>query len=360
MPANIAQDAQGAMFISVAEPAWWDGAGKYVVPKNLTPRQAMKLTRTGWRTVKAPAYAKVGSRYIESADFVALVRDDTHGVLSFVSPDYQPEDNAGAIDMAYAIAGEATAGKRRKPAISTLGALGTGSRLFVTIDLSALVNLKVKRDPSKNEPFLIGQWGHDGASALRYSLWNRRVVCENTSRMADAYGESKGCLVRIIHTGDMAAKVSEARKVLGFAERTARAHIERMNALNEIALPTNGKLQRWLAEYTEKLVPIPPEMERSVARIEARAMIANLFRASKTLDGVPNTPYRVYQAVCEYADHYRPVRVKDAALVPERKVISALGGATAEIKDRALDLLLAEFAPQLATLGEVKVAVPVR
>jgi phage/plasmid-like protein (TIGR03299 family) len=358
MPANIAQDDKGALFISVGEPAWWDGAGKYVVPRNLTPKQAMKLTRTGWRTVKAPAYAKVGSRYIESPDFVALTRDDTHQVLAFVSPDYQPEDNAGAIDMAYAIAGAAAAGKRRKAAISTLGALGTGSRLFVTIDLSALVNMKVKRDPSRNEPYLIGQWGHDGATALRYSLWNRRVVCENTSRMADAYGESSGCLVRIVHTGDMTEKVREAQRVLGFAERVAVAHVERMNALNSIALPSNGKFTKWLAEFTEKLVPIPEGMDRTVARIEARAMIANLVRSSRTLEGVPNSPYRVYQAVCEYADHYRPVRVKDANLIPERKVISALGGAAADVKDRALDMLLAEFAPQLAELG--KVLVPVK
>jgi hypothetical protein len=58
--------------------------------------------------------------------------------------------------------------------------------------------------------------------------------------------------------------------------------------------------------------------------------------------------YRVYQAVTEYADHYRPVRTTDANLVGEKRASLAFGAA-GEVKDRALDILQRAFLDKDAT-----------
>ena len=55
---------------------------------------------------------------------------------------------------------------------------------------------------------------------------------------------------------------------------------------------------------------------------------------------MPFTPYRALQAVDEYADHVRPMRSADKAVVAERKMRALLGeGPVAEIKRDAIRLI---------------------
>ena len=82
------------------------------------------------------------------------------------------------------------------------------------------------------------------------------------------------------------------------------------------------------------------------SRTEARDAIAGLFTNSKTLVGVPNSAYRAYQAVAEYADHFRPLRIgadTPTEVAADRRFRSITEGPAAEMKARALELLRAEF-----------------
>jgi phage/plasmid-like protein (TIGR03299 family) len=355
MPANIARKADGsAMFVNALirpgdRSAWWDGDGKYNVRGAMTPKVALERSGLGYRVDRAPVYVRVGGKYVADETHVALIRKDTHGVMGIVTPDYREVQNAVAVDIAYAIVGEAK-GRKAKAAVATMGALGNGSRCFFTLDLTALGQLRVDRDPSRHETYLIGQWGHDGTSALRYSLWDNRVVCQNTSAAADAYGTREGVLARLTHVGDMAEKVKEAQRILGFAEKAIRRHYEVMNALAAVALPRNGALDKFLTAFGEELIPIPPEMERTAGREAARDAVKGIILHSPTLEGVPMNAYRVYSGVTEYADHYRPLRVADPNLVAERRVTQAIGAA-GDLKAAALDILTRKF--------EIAVPVPV-
>jgi hypothetical protein len=150
-----------------------------------------------------------------------------------------------------------------------------------------------------------------------------------------------------VHSGDLATKVAEAQRVLGFAEREIKRHVALMNALVDAPITSPAK---FLAQFGEILVPIPPEMERTAGREEARAAIANIALHSKTLTTMPMSAYRVYAAVSEYADHYRPVRTRDASLVPERRVsLSLPGGAADNLKTDALAILRRAFTDKDAT-----------
>jgi len=154
-----------------------------------------------------------------------------------------------------------------------------------------------------------------------------------------AYAERVGRLARIVHRGNTSDAVEEAQRILGYAERHVVALTELLKGLVEIPIMNPS----WIDDFTAKLIPIPPEMERPVSREEARNTIAHLYRESSTLVGVPNTPYRAFQAVTEYADHYRPLRVADAELVPARRFTTAIDGPAASLKQDAMRLLREEF-----------------
>jgi hypothetical protein len=190
------------------------------------------------------------------------------------------------------------------------------------------------------ESHLFGTWRHDGTGALNVGLVQNRVDCQNMLNAALAYSEGRGLLVSIRHTGDVTERLAEAQKILGFTERVAKAHVAEMNALADIPLPKG-----YVDPFLQEVVPIPETMERTRSREEAREVIKSLFAHSKTLVGVPDSPYRLYQAVAEYADHWRPLRVGEASqdAISERRFRSIVEGPAAQLKERSLTLLRQEF-----------------
>lgn len=292
-----------------------------------------------------PVAVQIGGRWVEQPDFRATVRKGEKQAMSTgLTEDYSAfQDSDGLALM------EAVVNASRRSSFVTAGALGKrAERSFASIDLSRVTGLRIKRDPSQIETHLFGTWSHDGTAAARFGLTTNRVECQNMLNAALAHAEGKGLLVSIRHTGDMATHVAEAQRVLGFAEREVKRFVETMNALVDIPLPTNGKLTRWLGDFLENLIPNvdDPEAKRaSASREQSREVIAAITRNSKSLEGVPMSPYRVLQAVAEYADHYRPLRLGDAQpeAIAERRFRSIYEGPAADLKARAAELLRQEF-----------------
>lgn len=340
MPANIHIRADGTAAAIYANQPAWHGLGE-VVAGEVNGARILKAIGK-WRIEKFPAYAKVGNRYVLAPDNIALVRSDTHQVYGFATPAYQPAQNAEVIDVMEAIVKTARRARKGKAVnFAAAAALGNGAKLFAVIDLRDMWDLSIPGDPSPQQPYLIATWSHDALEAIRIGYWNRRMECDNMRRMWQSSTERDPMQVRITHTGDLASKVQEAQRILGLAESSMRLHVKVMRDLMDIPVPSPEK--RWIADFTEKLIPIPEDMERPASRQEARDMIADLYLHSKTLTKVPHSAYRVLQAVDEYADHYRPVRVKDANLVPERRFSLITQGAALDLKEQAFDLLREQF-----------------
>jgi phage/plasmid-like protein (TIGR03299 family) len=315
-----------------------------VTPGAKTAKQVVKAVPMFQREIQSwPVFAKInGSGMVQIPDRVATVRKGTTDVLGIVSTEYEKISDADAVRVMEAVV---TAAKRAS--FVTAGLLGKGERGFASIDLSRVVNLTVKRDPSRQESHLFGTWSHDGSSALRCGLWNNRVECQNMLNAATSSADSKGLLVTIRHTGDVTGSIEEAQRVLGFIEKVAKAHVAEMNALQEIPI---AKPKLWLPLFTEVVVPLPTDAEEggrmARSRTEAREAIAGLFANSKTLVGVPQSAYRAYQAVAEYADHVRPLRIgadTPTEVAADRRFRSITEGPAADMKSRALDWLRSEF-----------------
>lgn len=332
MVANIAR-IDGTDQAWYADKPAWHGLGT-VTPGARTARQVIKAVPVfKVPVVTDPVFAKIGGKMVEIPDRLATHRKGSSDVLGIVSTDYELiQDSDGLLTM------EAVINAARRASFVTGGLLGRGERAFASIDLSRVVDLRIKRDPSRQESHLFGTWAHDGSGALRVGLWNNRVECQNMLNMALASAASSGMLVSIRHTGDIAAALHDAQAVLGFAEKAAKAHVAQMNALAEA--PVTPK---WMRQFVEFLVPIPEDMERKGSREETRDLILGLYAKSPTLVGVPQSGYRAYQAVAEFADHKRPLRIggdTPALVAADRRFRSITEGPAADLKSTALEVLV--------------------
>lgn len=334
MPANIAYtEATGHQAVYVGKPAW-HGLGK-VVDDAMTPEEAMAHAGTDFVVERAPLYALIDDEAVELEDQVATYRTDTGAILGVVGRDYPVIQNVTPMQLLMEIV------KTKQAGIVSHAALGKGERLFAVMELSRLTDLQIPGDPSRIDAFLVAQWRHDGTGALTFGPSTVRVDCQNMADAQLAYAERRGLLAKVIHAGDVAYQLDDVRRILGFAEQRLTELTALMTKLAAVDIPRPE--ERWLAQFTEKLVPIPPEMDRPVARQRARDLITELYFTSPNLDGVPHTAYRVVQAVTEYADHYRPVRVADEQLVPARRFTSSVDGPASRQKAEAVRLLREEF-----------------
>jgi len=336
MPANIAYtEATGYQAKYVNRPAW-HGLGK-VVDDAMTPEEAT-VGVSDFTVAKAPLFAIVNDEAQEIEDQVATYRTDTGDVLGIVSKDYPIIQNITPMQMMMEIV------RTKQAGIVAHFALGKGERLAAVLELSRLTDLQVPGDPSRIDAFLVAQWRHDASGALTFGPSVVRTDCQNMADAQLAYAEGKGLLVKIIHRGDdtfIADAVDEARRILGYAEKRVVSFVDLMRTFATIDVPSPE--EAWLDKFLTKVVPIPEEMERPVARTEARRLIKELYYTSPNLDGVAHTAYRVVQAVTEYADHYRPLRVGDESLVPARRFTSSMDGPAARTKAEAVRLLREEF-----------------
>jgi phage/plasmid-like protein (TIGR03299 family) len=332
MVANIAYRNGRAMAVyGDGEPAWHQLGT--VVAGAFSPEDAMRIAQTDYTVETAPLLARIGDQLVEVEGSRATYRTDNNAILGVVSDDYRIIQNVTPMHLLMDIVGTKEAG------LVAHAALGKGERLFAVLDLRRLTDIVIPGDPSTHDAYLVAQWWHTGTGAFTVGPSLTRTACQNMANAQLSYAEGRGQLVRVAHVGDMANTLDEARRILGYAERKVLGFVELMKGLAEQPIRHDG----WISEYTERLIPIPAEMERPALRLAAREGIKDLYLHSKTLVGVPDTAYRAFQATTEYADHYRPLRTAEPVLAATRRFTSTVDGPAADLKERALRLLREEF-----------------
>lgn len=321
----------------------WHGLG-VVTPGAKTAKQVTRLVPAFRKPViLVPVAIRVGGRWVEQEGDRATVRTGSTARMGYVTDTYQELTDGDAVETLEAII--TVAGERKARAgFGSAGLLGArGQRGFASIDLSRVFgrDLQVKRDPSRHECWLFGDWTHDGTAAMHAGLWRNRVDCNNMLNMALADSEASGMLVTIRHTGDMQAKIREAQQVLGLAELTVKADAALMRQLTET--PVKPK---WMREFAEYVVAQPNddqlEKRGRQAREDARDLILGLYQKAPDLVALPQSAYRAHQAAVDYADHHRPLRIgKDTelAVAADRRFRSITEGPAADLKERSLDFI---------------------
>lgn len=294
--------------------------------------------------ITVPVAIRVGGRWVEQDDMVATVRRGSSSAMGYVSPGYEKltdEDAVRTLEAVITVAGE----RKAKAGFVTAGLLGAkGARGFASIDLTRVFgnDLRVKGDPSRQECFLFGDWTHDGTAAMHAGLWNNRVECNNMLDMANAHATKRGLLARIVHKGDLQAQIAEAQRILGLAEVTARQHTAFMTQLVQTAIKP-----KWLREFAEFVVAKPTDDDTlgkrgQKIREDHRDLILGLYRNAPDLIKVPQSAYRAHQAVVDFADHHRPLRIgadTPTEVAADRRFRSITEGPAADLKDRSLEFI---------------------
>lgn len=178
----------------------WHGLGT-MVEEAPTSAVALRLAGLDW-TVDRKSIQVCGGRKVDN--FFANVRSSDGAVLGVVSDRYKVVQNVDA----FAFTDSLIEGEVR---YETEGSLMGGRKIWL---LAKLPDTEIVGD--KTEPYLCFSNTHDGSGAIRVCMTPVRVVCNNTLNIA-LNGAKRAWSVR--HTGDIQAKLHEARMCLDMANK---------------------------------------------------------------------------------------------------------------------------------------------
>jgi phage/plasmid-like protein (TIGR03299 family) len=297
---------QDATF-SVREMPWMgllDGQ-VHVLTDYPTREEAQKIAHN-WEPIPEPVYRRMpfinadgepDVKYDQIAGFQANVRSDTSQTLGVTNDTLTLVSNNEMYDIAEALQGGDVSVK-----FETGGSLENGKKVWLMLKLDE--PLEVKGDPHGAAiPFYSLQNNHDGGGAFRGQATTVRIVCANTSKMADLDAKARGTEFTFRHTSGITARVEEARLALaGWRESIYEWKLFNEFLLGEKVSP-EGVLQ-----FIEKFIPAPVSeltSERTKNNIEqARGEFMSVYN-SVTCEGITGTAYGLLQASSEWSEHVR-------------------------------------------------------
>lgn len=288
----------------------WHGLGVVLSEYPTSVDDALEKSGLTWEVQQRPLYfggpawgptgvfvPQLESTLISAPDHVANVRSDINSVLGIVGTGYTVVQNREAFSWLDAVLGT-------NVEIETAGSLQNGKRVWVLARIPE--NVEVGGDEIHRYIYCANS--HDGSMAVTAAATNVRVVCANT--LGWALRSSKGRSYKFRHTGDLTAKMEEARKVMSIALDWDAAFCELGNELaqqrisvdtfdNSVVKPLVG-----LDQPTEGLG------DRAVTnREEARSLMIDIFTGTgpggDTTGNSPGTKWCAANAVAEYADWFR-------------------------------------------------------
>jgi len=289
MPAYV-----DTMAYNEAEGAPWHRLGT-PVKGAMTAEEAITKGGVDWAVAKQPLRTTTG---INVPDHFAVVRMDRKEVLSVVSGQYKPLQNAAAFKFFDGVVGHGAA------IYHTVGSLRGGRVIWILAKLPG--EIVVGRDDRVDKYLLLSN-SHDKSMAVRIGFTPIRVVCYNTLRAAI---NSMVDSVRIPHRGNFMEEFKNAQEALGLANRWFE-HAEGAFRVLSQSRCSDGRL----SEYLLRLFP-EPKMPADKAKLEAyedekyhlieiRSRVAELAQVGRgtNLPGVRGTLWGAYNAVTDYADH---------------------------------------------------------
>jgi phage/plasmid-like protein (TIGR03299 family) len=295
-------------FFAVRQAAW-HGLGTVFedYPKRV---EAQQLAHP-WEPMAVPVYTRrvvverdeITGQEVEREVFeeikghVANIRDDNRAELGVVPVTYNLVQNSQLWDVA-----EALENSGPDVMFETGGSYGGGKGVWVLIRLKE--PLIVRGDPrGETIPYYALQNSHDGTGAFRGQATMTRIVCANTSRIADVEAKARGTEFAFRHSKNVDDRIEEAREALaGWRQALADWQDTSQELISKPV--TDGNAVRFL----HKFIPMPPrnlisdKVEQNVHA--ARAQWKEAYEGI-TGEGIKGTAYGLVQASIEYQEWYR-------------------------------------------------------
>lgn len=328
-----------AQFFAVGNERVWHGEGlRFDSPPEL-PSIPEKLDSFG------ATYSKVGLTLADTGEpmpdvfaSVRTLRDGTRNVVGKVGPQFTFFQPADRITWAAPIVDAAQA------TLDTGGSLKNGARLFLSFRIGASDPVEiVPGDPVVSHLVIAG--GYDGLLAEHVMLTPVRPVCQNTLSMAINSKATK--LLRVKHSRQVHAAMTEIREIIDLANREFKATCEQYQSLAQKQVNVKD-----LESYVRKVFRVTPPKSTSMAHnapedslttnedtgTQGKRIFTNilpLFESGRgnTMEGVRGTWWAAYNAVTEYLTHERGNNL-------DNRLDSLYFGQGASLSRKALDLAM--------------------
>ncbi len=301
--------------------------GAYDISAATNVDEALRLSGLDWEPILSPVYAELDGERIPTTHH-AVIRSDSKRALGVVGNKFVPAGNRELAEFGKALVDEVNipwgAG----------GDLKGGEMVFLDFALPEGITIAGSDIVT---PHIMLTNGHTGNAALRATIRTHRLACGNEVRT----GRLQGANFAIRHSGNIEAKIVEARNVLGITTRYMNEFEAIANSLADIDVDL-----AFFEDFVDELLPINPEagVRASTAIARQRGAMRLNFNNTETLDpDLKATGWGALNVVTEVIDHGDLAIRKSSQDKEERKFISSLTGSGSKIRERAFDLLLSEI-----------------
>lgn len=294
----------------------WHGLGE-IIQNAPTSEDAIRIAKIDWTVEQKPIYLADGTQIKGSW---ANVRSSDGKPLGIVGDRYKIVQNKDAFAFTDALLGEGVK-------YETAGSLKGGKIIWLLARMPE--NFEVLGD--KVEPYLVFTNTHDGSGAVRVTMTNVRICCNNTLNMA-LRGAKRVWSAR--HTGSITSKLDDARVTLQFAKQYIEATQKTFEELYKVKLNDIS-----LYRTVDAIVPITEDMsDRQKENQKAiRDDILLRYREAPDLKVLDQTGARLVQAVADTTSHMEPFRM--TSNFKENRFKNTLDGN--KLLDKTVGILLA-------------------
>ncbi len=318
----------------------WHGLGTIL---NDTPTidEAIQQSGLDWSVEVWPSYVRdnAGS-LIEVQDSKAIVRTDKTIVLGTVGNRYEVYQNSDMWNFIDDFSKESGC------KLETAGSLRNGRKTWVLAKNSDIEYLN--NDPVE-EYFLFNN-SFDGTSPIQVMFTNIRVVCNNTLQMAIKGANN---VFKVRHTLQCQNNLNEVKKALGIREKYQTKMMESMRGmvkrqlsqiqindfLGNVIFPMPRQIIQDVGVSSDKVMTLKEVSKKAITmRTNKIELVNNLIESGAGTDiiGVKGSVYGVMQALVEFADHEKQLKVGEKDL-NEVRFESIFWGSGASFKSDCFD-----------------------
>lgn len=247
----------GERFIGRREPAWHGLGTVFPEDRKLSPSMALILGGCNYFVTKQPLFAALSDGTNLATNSVALVRtptqdDPEHRVFGVATDDYEIVQNLELTDWLESI-GE-------QWPVETIGALGYGEQLFVTLGLGKTQITNDDREEVRN--YLLVTNNHDGKGSLTIAIVRVRTVCENTL----IAGLSSALLTtKIPHKSNIKAEAQLRLRIISEVRRAQERSLEDFRLLARTRVVDEQINEILRAAYPDPVAPKKQIMNEFIA-----------------------------------------------------------------------------------------------
>jgi phage/plasmid-like protein (TIGR03299 family) len=233
----------------------WHGLGKRVL-SDLTPEQMLKKASLDWTVEKVPAYITYKGKKIKTGQ-EALIRSSDGSLLSNVSPDWEPNQNADAFKFFEDFVRDGDM------EMHTAGSLNDGKMVWALAKVKESFTIFGK---DKVESFLLFSNPHQYGKCIDVRFTPIRVVCNNTLTLS--LSGKADLMVRLNHRHVFDAE--HVKATMGIASK-------KLGTYKDMALFLGSKkyTDKSLVEYLRQVFPSNSDKKKEKNVLSRPAQIAH-------------------------------------------------------------------------------------